>query len=129
MSREQPESSAQFKKAKVTSREQEEKEVTSPVEAVSLLVTDEREPTIKLTRDRQNAPLKVTTVVLRDPITMKPVASAARLCGGSDTCLALVETLPSGRTPRPPSPEPAPPKPKPEPPDPSRSSSLFSRST
>ncbi len=60
---------------------------------LTLLVTEDKRPQVAL---RPGMALSVVTVVMADPQTMKPAKLGARLCGGSGTCLALVDIDPEG---------------------------------
>jgi hypothetical protein len=61
---------------------------TEPAPKLHLIASDEQEPTIKL-KPGMRFEVHATTVV--DP-ALKPAGKvAARLCGGTSTCLALVE--------------------------------------
>ncbi len=55
---------------------------------LNLIVSDDKKPAVSLEKGMK---LNVVSVSLVEP-TLKPSrARAARLCGGTDTCLALVE--------------------------------------
>ena len=54
----------------------------------SLVVSDEKFPKVKL---KPGMRFEVKTVSLVDAELKKPKKVAARLCGGTTTCLALVE--------------------------------------
>ncbi len=61
---------------------------TASKKKLNLIVADEKKPSVKLEPGMR---LDVISVSLVEP-TLKPSrARAARLCGGTDTCLALVE--------------------------------------
>jgi hypothetical protein len=53
-----------------------------------LIRSDDKHPSIKL---KPGMKLEVISVTLMDPTLVKAKASAARLCGGTNTCVALVE--------------------------------------
>ena len=55
---------------------------------LTLLASKDKNPKVTLKAGMQ---LNVVTVKLTDPKTMKPAKLAARLCGGSGTCLALID--------------------------------------
>jgi len=55
---------------------------------LKLIVSDEKNPTVNL---KPGMKLNVTTVELLAPSFKPAKAGAARLCGGSGTCVALVE--------------------------------------
>lgn len=56
--------------------------------AVHLIVSDEENPSIPLVAGKN---WRVTSVSVVSPELKKSNAIAARLCGGTSTCLALVE--------------------------------------
>jgi hypothetical protein len=61
---------------------------TQPSGKVHLIVSDETQPSVKL-KPGMKFKVHATTVVNTD---LKPAGKiAARLCGGTTTCLALVE--------------------------------------
>ena len=61
---------------------------TASKKKLKLVVSDDQKPSVKLEKGMR---LDVVSVSLVEP-TLKPSrARAARLCGGTDTCLALVE--------------------------------------
>lgn len=53
-----------------------------------LIVSDDSKPAVNLKRGQR---LQVTAVALRTPDLKKGGPIAARLCGGTNTCLALIE--------------------------------------
>jgi hypothetical protein len=55
---------------------------------MKLIMSSARRPNVKL---KKGAKLKAVAVTLLNPQLKKPKARAARLCGGTDTCMALVE--------------------------------------
>lgn len=55
----------------------------------TFVVSDEKNPKITV---KPGMKLEVVTVSLVDSTLKKPKKIAARLCGGTSTCLALVET-------------------------------------
>ncbi len=58
------------------------------VKKVHLIISDEKSPSVQV---KQGMRLDVISVKLVDPSLRKSKASAARLCGGTNTCLALIE--------------------------------------
>lgn len=58
---------------------------------VTLLASSDKNPKVVL---KPGMRMEVVAVKLTDPKTMKPVKLAARLCGGSGTCLALIDIDP-----------------------------------
>lgn len=65
---------------------------TASKKKLKLIVSDDKKPSVKLDAGMR---LDVVSVSLVEP-TLKPSrARAARLCGGTDTCLALVEVGPT----------------------------------
>jgi hypothetical protein len=65
-----------------------QKKATGSKKNLRLIAADERNPKVELKPGMQ---LNVVSVSLLDPTLKKSRAKAARLCGGTDTCLALVE--------------------------------------
>ena len=61
---------------------------TEKKETIHLIVSDEEHPKIE---HPHGAKAKVVSVSLVDPKLAKAQVTAARLCGGSGTCLALHE--------------------------------------
>jgi hypothetical protein len=59
-----------------------------PARKLTLIVSDEKQPSVAL---KPGMKLDVVSVKLADPKLKPPGAAGARLCGGSGTCLALVE--------------------------------------
>ncbi len=57
-------------------------------ETIHLIVSDEENPKIE---HKHGAAAKVVSVALVDPKLAKSHVTAARLCGGTSTCLALHE--------------------------------------
>jgi hypothetical protein len=57
-------------------------------ETIHLIVSDEENPKIE---HKHGANAKVVSVSLVDPKLAKSHVTAARLCGGTSTCLALHE--------------------------------------
>jgi hypothetical protein len=55
---------------------------------LNLIVSDEKKPAVKL---QPGMKLDVVSVSLVEPTLKAARARAARLCGGTDTCLAVVE--------------------------------------
>ena len=55
---------------------------------ITLIVSDSTNPTISVTAGHR---FEVVTVDMHDASTQKPAAMAARLCGGTSTCLALMD--------------------------------------
>lgn len=55
----------------------------------TLITSDQKKPKIAL---RPGMKLQVVSVRLADPTLKATKPIAARLCGGTNTCLALVET-------------------------------------
>ncbi len=55
---------------------------------VKLIVSQEKQPKVAL---KPGMRVEVTTVKLVDPNLARPPKIAARLCGGSGTCLALID--------------------------------------
>jgi hypothetical protein len=55
---------------------------------ITLLASKDKQPSVKLKAGQQ---LKVTAVVLQGPEAAKIKKVGARLCGGSGTCLALLD--------------------------------------
>ena len=56
---------------------------------ISLVVSDDATPRIKAVAGTR---IEAQTVSLIDPVTGDPAKIAARLCGGTNTCLALMKT-------------------------------------
>ena len=56
---------------------------------VTFIVSDEKNPKVVL---KPGMKLNVVSVKLADSDLKKPTAQGARLCGGTSTCLALIET-------------------------------------
>lgn len=61
---------------------------TSKKKSLNLIVSDEKLPTVKI---KAGMKLDVVSVTIIEPTLKKSKAHAARLCGGTSTCLALVE--------------------------------------
>jgi hypothetical protein len=61
---------------------------TEKKETIHLIVSDEENPKLE---HKHGAPAKVVSVSLVDPKLAKAHVTAARLCGGTSTCLALHE--------------------------------------
>lgn len=61
----------------------------SPKQHLHLIVSDETKPSIQL---KPGMKLQVVSVSLVDPALKRSRAVAARLCGGTNTCVALIET-------------------------------------
>lgn len=61
---------------------------TASQKKLNLIVSDEKTPAVKL---QPGMKLDVVSVSLVQPTLKAARARAARLCGGTDTCLALVE--------------------------------------
>jgi len=61
---------------------------TASQKKLSLIVSDEKKPAVKL---QPGMKLDVVSVSLVEPTLKAARARAARLCGGTDTCLAVVE--------------------------------------
>jgi len=59
---------------------------------MKLIVSNDKNPKVLV---KPGTTLKVTTVSLADPQLKKPKKIAARLCGGTNTCLALVDVDPA----------------------------------
>lgn len=59
---------------------------------IRLIQSDDAKPAMQLGPGRR---FEVTTVTVVSPTEAKPQALAARLCGGSGTCLALIDLGPS----------------------------------
>jgi len=55
---------------------------------MKLIISPSKRPEVKL---KKGARLKVVAVSLVSPTLKRPKAIAARLCGGTNTCLAMVE--------------------------------------
>lgn len=55
---------------------------------ITLIASDNSNPNIPVAPGLQ---FKVVTVDMYDASTQKPAAVAARLCGGTSTCLALID--------------------------------------
>lgn len=53
-----------------------------------LITSDDKQPQIRV---KQGMKLEVVSVSLMEPTLQKSKRVAARLCGGTSTCLALVE--------------------------------------
>jgi hypothetical protein len=64
------------------------KRQTGSAKEVRLIVSDEKKPAVKV---REGMRLEVVSVKLLDPTLKKSKATAARLCGGTTTCLALID--------------------------------------
>jgi hypothetical protein len=58
---------------------------------LTLLASKDKNPKVAI---KPGMRLNVVAVKLADPMTMKPSKLAARLCGGSGTCLALIDIDP-----------------------------------
>lgn len=56
---------------------------------LTLIVSDDKTPAVSLKPGKK---LQVVSVRLADPAMKKAQPVAARLCGGTSTCLALIET-------------------------------------
>jgi hypothetical protein len=61
---------------------------SKPTGKVQLIVSDEERPIVALTAGNK---FHVTTVSIVTPELKRAKPIAARLCGGSNTCLALIE--------------------------------------
>lgn len=59
----------------------------NPSRSLSLIVSDEKNPKVAL---KPGMKVEVVTVRLADE-ALKPAKVGARLCGGSGTCLALID--------------------------------------
>lgn len=55
---------------------------------ITLIVSDSPNPSISVSAGHR---FEVVTVDMHDASTQKPAAMAARLCGGTSTCLALID--------------------------------------
>jgi hypothetical protein len=64
------------------------KKTSSPRATAHVIVSNDTAPTIKL---RPGMRFEVHAATVVDPELKPAKAGAARLCGGTDTCLALVE--------------------------------------
>jgi hypothetical protein len=65
-----------------------QKKATSSKQSLRLIAADDKNPKVEL---KPGMRLEVVSVSLLDPTLKKSRAKAARLCGGTDTCLALME--------------------------------------
>lgn len=61
---------------------------TSSTKKLKLIASEGKNPKVEL---KPGMRLEVVSVSLLDPTLKKARPKAARLCGGTDTCLALVE--------------------------------------
>ena len=61
---------------------------TTSQKKLNLIVSDEKKPTVKL---QPGMKLDVVSVSLVEPTLKAARARGARLCGGTDTCLAVVQ--------------------------------------
>jgi hypothetical protein len=59
---------------------------------LKFIVSDEKNPKVTLKPGQR---LEVVSVALADATLKKPKKIGARLCGGTDTCLALVDIDPA----------------------------------
>lgn len=57
----------------------------------TFIVSNEKNPSVAV---KPGMKLDVVAVTLRDPAMKSPKKLAARLCGGTNTCLALIDTDP-----------------------------------
>jgi hypothetical protein len=64
------------------------KKRTQSPKKLRLIVSDEKSPAVEL---KAGMKLDVVAVTLIEPTLKKSKAVAARLCGGTSTCLALVD--------------------------------------
>ena len=65
------------------------KETSTKTESkMSLIVSDDKKPTVSL---KAGMKLEVVSISLLDPQLKKSKITAARLCGGTSTCVALIE--------------------------------------
>jgi len=55
---------------------------------LKLILSESKRPKVKLKKGQR---LKVVAVTILAPTLKKPRRRAARLCGGTDTCMAMVE--------------------------------------
>jgi hypothetical protein len=65
-----------------------QKKATGSKKNLKLIAAEDSNPKVEL---KPGMRLDVVSVTLLDPTLKKSRARAARLCGGTDTCLALVE--------------------------------------
>lgn len=65
-----------------------QKKATGSKKSLKLIAAEDKNPKVEL---KPGMRLDVVSVSLLDPTLKKSRAKAARLCGGTDTCLALVE--------------------------------------
>ena len=75
----------ELKVAKKKARRKQEK----PESKITLVVSDDPSPRIEV---RTGTKIEVVAVDFMESETSKPAKVAARLCGGTSTCLALIET-------------------------------------
>lgn len=64
------------------------KKTASKTPKLTFIVSDEKSPAVSL---KPGMKLDVVSVAMVSPTLKRPKAIGARLCGGSSTCLALVE--------------------------------------
>ena len=55
---------------------------------VSLIISDDKEPKVKV---KDGMKIEVAVVSIVDESFKEPTKIAARLCGGTNTCMAIIE--------------------------------------